>query len=139
MIELLIVAGVAFFAGWKASHWLLQSAFNRVMEALGISKEQMRAAIRKSAKEEGIDLKEIFDDEEDIAEPAKLTIELKVEQVGSSLMAYRVKDDAFVAQGADAEGLFQAILNTYPTGSRVEIVEGSELVNDYVKTLKETG
>jgi len=136
MLEMFIVAAVSFWLGWKASQLLLKSVFNRVLDSLGITKEQMRAAIRKSASEEGIVLRDILDDAA-VEVQTKTTIELKVEQVGTNLMAYTAKDDFFVAQGADAQGLFEVILKKFPIGSHVEIVEGGELINDYLMDLKQ--
>ena len=132
MVEFIIFV-VGFLLGWWVQGWISNRAMMDILDDIDPSGEKCVEALKR----QGIEVEGF---EAALAQKnAKPAIQLKVESVNDRLMAYRAEDDAFVAQGADAEKLFEAILNSFPTGSRVEIVEGGELVNDYVKTLKETG
>jgi hypothetical protein len=122
-MEYIIVFAIGFALGWYLQSLIMAKAFHEILKDLNVPEDKIIAL----AKRDGADVSEFEDS-------AKTVIELKVEQVGDRLMAYSAKDDFFVAQGDNAERLFEQILKLYPTNSRIEIVEGGDLVMDYLNT-----
>jgi hypothetical protein len=127
-MEYIIVFVIGFALGWFLQSWISAKAFVEILKDLDVPEDKIIAL----AKRDGADVSEFEDS-------AKPVVELKVEQVGDRLMAYSAKDDFFVAQGVDAAALFKEIIAKHSIGTSVVIVEGSELVNDYVTSLKKIG
>jgi hypothetical protein len=127
-MEYIVVFVIGFALGWFLQSWIGAKAFYEILKDLDVPEDKIIAL----AKRDGADVAEY-------EESAKTTIELKVESVSGKLMAYSAKDDFFVAQGDDAEKLFEVILNKYPVGHTIQIVEGGELVKDHLEFLKQNG
>jgi hypothetical protein len=127
-MEYVIVFVIGFALGWFVQGWIGARAFYEILKDLNVPDDK----IMKLAERDGVDVSKYATEAD--AESAKTVIELKVEQVGDRLMAYRANDDFFVAQGADAAALFEEIVKQSPTGSRIEIVEGGDLVRSYVES-----
>ena len=127
-MEYIIVFVIGFALGWYLQSVIMARAFHEILKDLEVPDEK----ILELAKRDGADVSEYEED-------AKTTIEVKVEQVGDRLMAYSAKDSAFIAQGADAAALIEVILNKYPIGHKVQIVEGVDLVRDHLEYLKQNG
>jgi len=122
MSELIILI-IGFAIGWFIQSWISAQAFAEILKDLKVDEGK----IRKLAIQDGALVKE---------EPRWPTVELKIEQVGDLLIAYRAKDDFFVAQGRDAAALIDVILHSYSVGHKIQIVEGGELVTDHLTALK---
>jgi hypothetical protein len=141
-MEYIIVFVIGFALGWYLQSWLGAQAFYNILKDLDVPEDK----IMKLAEKEGVDVARSLDALKDVDESTvidavnkgilTLVIEIKVESVEGRLMAYRADDELYLAQGNTAEELVQAVLAKYPTNSRVEIVEGGELVRDYVDSLK---
>jgi hypothetical protein len=127
-MEYVIVFGIGFALGWFLQSWIMARAFHEILKDLDVPDEK----ILDLARRDGADVSEY-------EETAKTTIEVKVEQVGDRLMAYSAQDDAFIAQGEDAAALLEVVLNRYPVGHKVQIVEGVDLVRDHLEHLKQNG
>jgi len=127
-MEYIIVFVIGFALGWFLQSWIMAKAFHEILKDLDVPDEKILALARR----DGADVAEY-------EETAKTVIEVKVEQVGDRLMAYSAKDSAFIAQGEDAERLLEVILNKYPVGYKVQIVEGVDLVKDHLEYLKQNG
>jgi len=127
-MEYIIVFVIAFALGWYLQSVIMAKAFHEILKDLEVPDEK----ILDLARRDGADVSEFEED-------AKTTIEVKVEQVGSQLMAYSAQDDAFIAQGEDAAALLDVILNKYPLGHKIQIVEGVDLVRDHLEYLKQNG
>ena len=127
-MEYIIVFVIGFALGWFLQSWIMAKAFHEILKDLEVPDDKILAL----AKRDGADVAEYEDS-------AKTVVEVKVEQVGDRLMAYSAKDDAFIAQGEDAERLIEVILNRYPEGHQVQIVEGVDLVRDHLEYLKQNG
>jgi hypothetical protein len=125
MVELIVFI-IGFALGWWLQSWLSAQAFVKILNDLGVSDDR----IAKLAEEDGVDVTDYKQ-----AAANNTTIQLKVESVNGMLMAYRAEDDFYVAQGVDAEKLLEAIVDKHPMG-KIEVVEGGDLVRDYVETLK---
>ncbi len=125
MIEFIVVFAIGFALGWYLQSVIMAKAFHEILKDLEVPDEKIIAMAQR--------------DGADIIESNKTTIELKVEQVGDQLMAYSAKDSAFIAQGDSAAGLLEVILNKYPVGHTVQIVEGVDLVRDHLEYLKQNG
>ena len=141
-MEYIIVFIIGFALGWYLQSWLGAQAFYNILKDLDVPEDK----IMKLAEKEGVDVARSLDALKDVDESTvidavnkgilTLVIEIKVESVEGRLLAYRADDDLYLAQGNTAEELVQAVLAKYPTNSRVEIVEGGDLVRDYVDSLK---
>ena len=127
-MEYIIVFVIAFALGWYLQSVIMAKAFHEILKDLEVPDEK----ILDLARRDGADVSEYEED-------AKTTIEVKVEQVGSQLMAYSAQDSAFIAQGEDAAGLLEVILNKYPLGHKIQIVEGVDFVRDHLEYLKQNG
>lgn len=127
MIELIIFI-IGFALGWWIQSWLSARAMMDILDDIDPTGEKCVEALKR----QGVDVAEFEDTlSENSANPA---IQLKVESVNGMLMAYRAEDDFYVAQGEDAEKLFEAIVDKHPMG-KIEVVEGGDLVREYVETL----
>ncbi len=141
-MEYIIVFVIGFALGWYLQSWLGAQAFYNILKDLDVPEDK----IMKLAEKEGVDVARSLDALKDVDESTvidavnkgilTLVIPIKVESVEGRLLAYRADDDLYLAQGNTAEELVQAVLAKYPTNSRVEIVEGGDLVRDYVDSLK---
>ena len=125
MIEFIVVFAIGFALGWYLQSVIMAKAFHEILKDLEVPDEKIIAMAQR--------------DGADIIESNKTTIELKVEQVGDQLMAYSALDSAFIAQGDSAAGLLEVILNKYPVGHKIQIVEGVDLVRDHLEYLKQNG
>jgi hypothetical protein len=127
MVELIIFV-IGFALGWWIQSWISARAMMDILDDIDPTGEKCVEALKRQGVEvEGF--------EAALAEnSAKPAIQLKVESVNGMLMAYRAEDDFYVAQGQDAETLFESILDKHPEG-KIEVVEGGDLVRDYVETL----
>lgn len=127
MVELIIFI-IGFALGWWIQSWLSARAMMDILDDIDPTGEKCVEALKR----QGMDVSEF---EDTLSEnSANTAIQLKVESVNGILMAYRAEDDFYVAQGEDAEKLFEAIVDKHPAG-KIEVVEGGELVREYVETL----
>jgi hypothetical protein len=119
MTELIIAALVGFIIGWWASKNAHLDGFRQLLRALNISEEDLRRAMIK-----------IQSPEWQLA-PAKdsTVVDVRLEQQGTEIYAYRKSDDQFLAQGTDADSLI-ARLNENLTPCRVVVAQedGADLL-----------
>ena len=122
MTELIIVALVGIFVGWQASRRVHLDGFRQLLKALKVTEEDLlRAMIKIQSKEWQLDDHEGTKDE--------TVIDVKLEQQGTEIYAYRKSDDQFLAQGSDADSLI-ARLNENLTPCRVVVAQedGADLL-----------
>lgn len=116
MLELIIVAVIAFVVGYTVSQTLHLMTLRTILKDLGITNQQLIDL----ARSKGVDVDHIVDPDQDADRPE---VEIRVESVNDQLLAYDGQD-TFVAQGPDADQLLSRIVEHFPTGTRVRIMRG---------------
>ena len=122
MIELIIAALVGLLIGWQASKQMHLDGFRQLLRALKVTEEDLlRAMIKIQSKEWQLEEPEGTKDE--------TVVDVKLEQVGTAIYAYRKSDDQFLAQGTDADSLI-ARLNQNLTPCKVVVAQedGADLL-----------
>ena len=122
MIELIIAAAVGILVGWQASKRVHLDGFRQLLKALKVTEEDLlRAMIKIQSKEWQLDDHEGSTD--------STVVDVKLEQQGTEIFAYRKSDDMFLAQGSDADSLI-ARLNENLTPCRVVVAQedGADLL-----------
>ena len=122
MIELFIAALLGLFIGWQASKKVHLDGFRQLLKALKVTEEDLlRAMIKIQSKEWQLE------DTEGTKDPT--VVDVKLEQVGTAIYAYRKSDDQFLAQGSDADSLI-ARLNQNLTPCKVVVAkeDGADLL-----------
>ena len=122
MIELFIAAAVGILVGWQASKQVHLDGFRQLLRALKVTEEDLlRAMIKIQSREWQLDEPEGSKDD--------TIVDVKLEQVGTAIYAYRKSDDQFLAQGSDAASLIER-LNQNLTPCRVVVAQedGADLL-----------
>lgn len=122
MIELIIVGVLGIFVGWQASKRVHLDGFRQLLRAMNISEQDLRQAMIK-IQSEGWQL----DEDEGSTDPT--VVEVKLEQVGTEIYAYRKDNHQFLGQGCNPEGLIER-LNQNLTPCRVMVAQedGADLL-----------
>jgi hypothetical protein len=122
MIELIIAAAVGIFIGWRASSRVHLDGFRQLLRALKITEQDLlRAMVKIQSKEWQLDDVEGATD--------STVVDVKLEQQGTEIFAYRKSDDQFLAQGSDADSLIER-LNQNLTPCKVVVAkeDGADLL-----------
>ena len=119
MLELIITFAIGWILGWKINDALRTTAVRHLLKELGVTDKDLRAAAARN----GI---QIVDAPDTAAEDL---VEIKLEQQGTEIYAYRKSDDQFLAQGSDADSLI-ARLNQNLTPCKVVVAkeDGADLL-----------
>jgi len=120
MLELIITFAIGWILGWKINDALRTTAVRHLLKELGVTDKDLRAAAARN----GIQIV----DAPDTAADDDL-VEIKLEQVGTAIYAYRKSDDQFLAQGSNADSLIER-LNQNLTPCRVVVAQedGADLL-----------
>ena len=122
MIELIIVGLVGILIGWQASSRVHLDGFRQLLRALKITEQDLlRAMVKIQSREWQLD------DDEGAADHT--VVDVKLEQQGTEIFAYRKSDDQFLAQGSDADSLIER-LNQNLTPCKVVVAkeDGADLL-----------
>ena len=122
MTELFIAAAVGIFLGWQASKKVHLDGFRQLLRALKITEQDLlRAMIKIQSRDWQLEDPEGTKDE--------TVVDVKLEQVGTEIYAYRKSDNQFLAQGSNAASLI-ARLNQNLTPCRVVVAQedGADLL-----------
>lgn len=122
MIELFIAALVGIFIGWQAAKRVHLQGFRELLRALKVTEQDLlRAMIKIQSQEWQLEDPEGTKDE--------TVVDVKLEQVGTAIYAYRKSDDQFLAQGSDAASLIER-LNQNLTPCKVVVAQedGADLL-----------
>jgi len=122
MIELIIVGLVGILIGWQASSRVHLDGFRQLLRALKITEQDLlRAMVKIQSKEWQLDDVEGAKD--------STVVDVKLEQQGTEIFAYRKSDDQFLAQGSDADSLIER-LNQNLTPCKVVVAkeDGADLL-----------
>jgi len=122
MIELIIATVVGIFIGWTASKQVHLDGFRQLLKALKITEDDLLRAMIKIQSREW---------QQDALEGTKdhTVVDVKLEQQGTEIFAYRKSDNQFLAQGTDADSLI-ARLNENLTPCKVVVAkeDGADLL-----------
>lgn len=122
MTELFIAAVIGIFIGWQASKKVHLDGFRQLLRALKVTEQDLlRAMVRVTSEEWQLNAPEGSTD--------SAVVDVKLEQVGTAIYAYRKSDDQFLAQGTDADSLIER-LNQNLTPCRVVVAQedGADLL-----------
>ena len=99
ILNLLIVAGVGWWAGSAWTAMVLRSGFQKILKELGVTNQQMI----KLARDNGLRV------ESSTVEPELTPMEIKLEQHQGVIYAYRIDDGQFLGQGVDRDELIESL------------------------------
>ena len=122
MTELIIAALVGIFIGWTASKQVHLDGFRQLLRALKVTEEDLlRAMIKIQSKDWQLDDAEGTKD--------ATVVDVKLEQQGTEIFAYRKSDNQFLAQGSNADSLIER-LNQNLTPCKVVVAQedGADLL-----------
>jgi hypothetical protein len=122
MTELIIAALVGIFIGWTASKQVHLDGFRQLLRALKVTEEDLlRAMIKIQSREWQLDADEGSADH--------TVVDVKLEQEGTEIFAYRKSDNQFLAQGSNADSLIER-LNQNLTPCKVVVAkeDGADLL-----------
>jgi hypothetical protein len=122
MTELIIVGLVGILIGWQAAKRVHLQGFRELLRALKVTEQDLlRAMIKIQSPEWQLEDHEGTKDE--------TVVDVKLEQQGTEIFAYRKSDDQFLAQGSDADSLI-ARLNQNLTPCKVVVAkeDGADLL-----------
>jgi len=122
MIELIIVGILGIIVGWHSAKTVHLDGFRQLLKALKVTEEDLlRAMIKIQSKEWQLEDPEGTKDH--------TVVDVKLEQQGTQIFAYRKSDDQFLAQGTDADSLIER-LNQNLTPCRVVVAQedGADLL-----------
>jgi hypothetical protein len=119
MTELIIATLLGIFIGWQASKRVHLQGFRELLRALKVTEDDLlRAMIKIQSGEWQLD------------EPEGSTVvNVKLEQQGTEIFAYRKSDNQFLAQGSNADSLIER-LNQNLTPCKVVVAQedGADLL-----------
>jgi len=123
MTELLIVAWVfGLLIGWSASKQVHLNGFRQLLRALKITEDDLlRAMVKIQSAEWQLEQAEGTED--------RAVVDVKLEQQGTEIFAYRKSDNQFLAQGSNADSLIER-LNQNLTPCKVVVAkeDGADLL-----------
>jgi len=123
MTELLIVAWVfGLLIGWQASKQVHLNGFRQLLRALKITEDDLlRAMVKIQSAEWQLEQAEGTKD--------SAVVNVKLEQQGTEIYAYRKSDNQFLAQGSNADSLIER-LNQNLTPCKVVVAQedGADLL-----------
>jgi len=122
MIELIIVGLIGIFIGWRAASRVHLDGFRQLLRALKVTEQDLlRAMIKIQSKEWQLEDPEGTKDE--------TVVDVKLEQQGTEIFAYRKSDNQFLAQGSNADSLIER-LNQNLTPCKVVVAkeDGADLL-----------
>jgi len=114
-METIIIIAVAFWVGWVLGKWWTALTFQQILEDLGVTDQQLR---------------DLLVDDNDPKEV--LEIEVKIEQVGDQLYAYRKSDDHFLGQATTRERLLERLKSEFSGDVKLIVAQedGADLLKN---------
>ena len=122
MTELIIAAVIGIFIGWQASKRVHLQGFRELLRALKVTEQDLLRAMIKIQSSE-------WQPEETEGTKDHTVVDVKLEQQGTEIYAYRKSDHQFLAQGSNADTLI-ARLNQNLTPCKVVVAkeDGADLL-----------
>ena len=122
MLEIIIAAIIGILVGWQAASRVHLDGFRQLLRALKITEQDLlRAMIKIQSREWQLDDIETAKDD--------AIVDVKLEQVGTEIFAYRKSDNQFLGQGKDSQTLIER-LNQNLTPCKVVVAQedGADLL-----------
>ena len=122
MTELIIVGLLGIFIGWQASRRVHLDGFRQLLKALKVTEEDLlRAMIKVQSTDWQL--------EDHVGSTDDTIVDVKLEQQGTEIFAYRKSDNQFLAQGSNADSLIER-LNQNLTPCKVVVAkeDGADLL-----------
>ena len=120
MLELLLIFAAGIAIGWRVNDAIRTAAIRALLKELGITDQDLRAAAARN----GIEIPEAPDTAAD-----ETVVEVKLEQHGGQIFAYRKSDDTFLAQGTDRDSLIDRLNQTMrPCRILIDKEDGADLL-----------
>ena len=122
MTELIIVGLVGIFIGWTASKKVHLDGFRQLLRALKVTEEDLLRAMIKIQSTD-------WQLEDHVGSTDDTIVDVKLEQQGTEIYAYRKSDNQFLAQGSNAASLIER-LNQNLTPCKVVVAQedGADLL-----------
>ncbi len=121
MVEFVIIFAVGYFLGYKMSSIMHLLSFKKVLEELGVRREDML----KLAQKNGLEIQE----PQAKAQEDPTVIEVKLEQHQGQIYAFRKDTDQFLGQGPTAEALIERLNQTMqPCRLIIDRADGADLL-----------
>jgi hypothetical protein len=123
MIETVLIVVVAFWLGNRWATNFHQKIFREILKELGVTERQLKdLLLRQQQQLTSLTPQEHAADHD--------VVEVRLEQVGDVIYAYRKSDDQFLAQGLDADALIATLkLNLCaPCKVVVDVDDGADLL-----------
>ena len=122
MTELIIVAFVGILIGWTASKRVHLDGFRQLLRALKVTEEDLLRAMIKIQSTD-------WQLEDHVGSTDDTIVDVKLEQQGTEIYAYRKSDNQFLAQGSNAASLIER-LNQNLTPCKVVVAkeDGADLL-----------
>jgi hypothetical protein len=122
MTELIIATVVGIFVGWQAAKRVHLQGFRDLLRALKVTEQDLRRAMIRVQSGE-------WQPEDTEGSKDETVVDVKLEQQGTQIFAYRKSDDQFLAQGSDADSLIER-LNQNLTPCKVVVAkeDGADLL-----------
>ncbi len=116
VVAFFIGSVIGFAVAWKISNRLHENMMGEILKSAGVTADQLEAAILKI--------------QEDEPEDAMPNVEVRIEQHGQALYAYRVDNDQFLGQGLDRDELIARIIEMNKTSFKMIVSQenGAELL-----------
>lgn len=122
MTELFIATLLGIFIGWQAAKRVHLQGFREILRALKVTEQDLlRAMIKIQSGEWQLNAPEGAKDD--------TIVDVKLEQQGTEIYAYRKSNNQFLAQGTDADSLIER-LNQNLTPCKVVVAQedGADLL-----------
>ena len=122
-----VVGVISAVVGWKASARFHEGIFSEMLDRLDVSEDQLKAMVKKMAEEVGL---ELTPQEQDAVKGNE--IQIRIEQDGAQLYAYRKDTSEFIGQGTDREALLVRLTQQFPSGARLMLTDedGAEHIKE---------
>ena len=120
MLELIIAFIIGWILGWRINDALRTTAMRHLLKELGVTERDLRAAAARN----GIPLADAPDTAADTT-----VVEVRLEQDGNQIYAYRKSDDTFLGQGTDRDSLIDRLnQNMKPCRVLIDKEDGADLL-----------
>jgi hypothetical protein len=120
MIEFIIVFALGWIIGWRINDALRTAAIRALLKELGVTDQDLRAAAARN----GIILADAPATAAD-----ETVVEVRLEQDGNQIYAYRKSDSVFLGQGSDTDSLIERLnQNLTPCRVLIDKEDGADLL-----------
>jgi SOS-response transcriptional repressor LexA len=122
MTELFIATLLGILIGWQAAKRVHLQGFRDLLRALKVTEQDLRRAMLRVQSGE-------WQPDEDEGTKDHTVVDVKLEQQGTEIFAYRKSDNQFLAQGSNADTLIER-LNQNLTPCKVVVAQedGADLL-----------